>query len=447
MSSDAGVEPEPEPQPEPGRGLGSVVTRLTSVNIVVAALGFVTGPIQAQVLGPSGRGEVAAVIMTLTVSIWALDFGLTAFVARERARDRPAALVYGTVVPLSFACSLIGVALAFPVADLVSQGRETVETFVRIGLLLSPLSVALLTLSGALWGEEQWRTVSVMRIGGALMALVALALLALLDELTVTSALISLMLASLISSTFVFSVLRGSGRWRYSRPLGREALAFGASNWLASLAILGNLRLDQLLMAGLVSSRQLGLYAVATTVATFSSVFVGALTLGMFPRVARGDPELARRACRIALTLVVLTSAGAAVLLPLLLPLLFGSSFQDAVPMALILLLTGITSAFTTVLGISLAAAGQPRATVRPQVVGLVVAIPLLILLLPGTGGLGAALISVLSGLVSAVLMLFAGMRHFGGRPRDYLRPTAADLATIRGRLRSGARRSLEGVG
>jgi O-antigen/teichoic acid export membrane protein len=427
-----------------GRTLGGVVARLTGVNVAVTALGLLTGPIQAQVLGPSGRGEVAAVIMTLTVMTWALDFGLTVFVARARARGTSAALVYGTVVPISCACSLIGVALAFPIANMVGQGRETVETFVRIGLILSPMFVALLTLSGAMWGEERWGTVAATRIGAPLMSLMGLAVLALLDQLTVTSALITLLLASVISSTFVFPVLRGSGRWRYSAALGREALTFGAHNWLASLAIVANLRIDQFLMAGLVSSRQLGLYAVATTVATFSAVFVGAVTLGMFPRVARGDPDLARRSCRIVLSLVGAASIVAALLIPLLLPLLFGSSFRDAVPMALILLVAGVASAFVTVLGTSLAAAGHPKATVRPQVAGLIIAVPLLILLLPSTGGLGASVISVGSGLITAMLMLISGIHYLGGRARDFLWPTAADLALVRARLLAGARRSLE---
>jgi O-antigen/teichoic acid export membrane protein len=223
-------------------------------------------------------------------------------------------------------------------------------------------------------------------------------------------------------------------------------MTYGAHNWLASLAILANLRLDQLLMAGLVSSRQLGLYAVAVTVATFSSVFVGALVQGMFPRVARGEPELARRSCRIALTLVAIASVGAALVIPWGLPLLFGGSFDDAVPMALILLFAGVTAAFVNVLGISLAAAGEPRATVRPQIAGLLVSLPLLILLLPSTGGLGAAVISVTTGILTAALMLVSGMRHLGGRPSDYLKPTADDFRTIRGRLLIGARRSLEGT-
>jgi O-antigen/teichoic acid export membrane protein len=420
---------------EPGRRLADLVLRLTGVNIAVAVLSLITGPIQAQVLGPSGRGEVAAVIMTLTITTWVLDFGLTTFLARGRAQGADAAVLYGTVVSLSCAFSLIGVAAAFPLAHLLGQGRETVELFLVIGLMLSPVSVALLTLSGVLWGEERWRLLGTMRIAGPLLSVVALATLAIVDRLTVTSAIVSLLLASLFSSLLIIPALRGSGRWRYSPPLAREAVAFGAHNWLASVAIVANLRLDQLLMAGLVSSRQLGLYAVATTVAMFSSVFVSALASGLFPRVARGDPLIARRSCRVALALVSVTSLIAAALIPAILPLLFGSSFQDAVPMALILLFAGVSSAFVTVLSVSLAAAGNPRATIRPQVAGLLISIPLLLALLPSTGGIGASVICVASGAISAALMLLSSLRILGGRPRDYLLPTAEDLQMARRQL------------
>jgi O-antigen/teichoic acid export membrane protein len=434
------------PSSEPGRGIGSLVARLTGVNIAVAASSLVTGPIQAQVLGPSGRGEVAAVIVTLAVAAWILDFGLTTFVARARAQATEPGLLYGTVVPLSCAFSLVGVAVAFPLAQLLGQDRHSVELFITIGLLLSPLTVGLLTLSGALWGEERWRLLSAMRLSGALMSVTALAVLALADELTVTSAIISLLLAGLLSNALILPALRGTRPWRFGRRLAREAVTFGAHNWLASLAFVANFRLDQMLMAGLVSSRQLGLYAVAVTTATFSSVFIGALTFGLFPRVARGDSELARRSCRIALSLVALTSIVAAALIPVVLPLLFGDAFRDAVPMALILLVAGITSAFVSVLGVSLAAAGHPRETVRPQVAGLVLGIPLLIFLLPSTGGVGASVISVGTGMVSAALMLLAGLRVFSGRPLDFLLPTREDLGMVRRRVLTRERSSLGGV-
>jgi O-antigen/teichoic acid export membrane protein len=429
MTSAAGEGP-------PGSTLRKVVARLTGVNIVVAAIGIVTGSIQAQVLGPSGRGDVAAVVMPLAISVWVLDFGLTVFVARARATGRRAAEVYGTVVPLSCAFSLLGVAAAVPVAHLLGQGRDTVILFLEIGLVLSPVSVALLSLNGALWGEERWRRIGVIRIAAPALTAAALVVLALIDHLTVTTTIVSFLVAGLLSSMLVLPAVLNVGRWRYDPVLAREALSFGAHNWLAGIAVVGNLRLDQLLMAGIVSSRQLGLYAVATTAATFSSVFVGALTYGLFPRMARGEPELARRACRVVLGTVALASVVAALVFPFLIPLLFGSGFDDAVPMALILLVAGIGAAFVTVLGISLSAAGNPRATVRPQVLGLAIAIPLLIVVLPSRGGVGAALVAVLSGAVSAALMLAAGRREFGGRRRDYLLPTGADVSAVRQRLR-----------
>lgn len=421
--------------------MAGLIARLTGVNIAVAALGLVSGPIQAHVLGPSGRGEVAAVVTTLAIATAVLDFGLTTFVARARARGTEARLVYGTVVPMSCAFSLIGVVAAYPVAHLLGQGRDTVVLFLQIGLILSPVSVALLTLSGVLWGEERWRLVGVMRAGGALLAVAALATLAIADRLTVAGAIVSTVGSGLLGSMAIVFALRGSGRWRYHHPLAREALAFGAHNWLASIVFLANFRLDQLLMAGLSSSRQLGLYAVATTVATFSSVFVGALTLALFPRVARGDPQLAQQACRVALILVALTSVVVAAIVPLALPLLFGDAFDDAVPMALILLIAGVSSACTTVLGVSLAAAGHPRATVRPQLVGLALSIPALLIALPVAGGIGASVIAVVTGAVTAGLMLAGALRGLGGTPREYLLPTSADLRAVRKALRSRASR------
>ena len=88
----------------------------------------------------------------------------------------------------------------------------------------------------------------------------------------------------------------------------------------------------------------------------------------------------------------------------------------------------------------SLTAAGHPGATVRPQVIGLIVAVPLLMVALPTTGGMGASVICVVSTGVSAALMLVAACKALGGGALEYARSTSADLVTLRHQLTARVR-------
>jgi O-antigen/teichoic acid export membrane protein len=419
------------------RPIAAVVAQLTGANLLVLVMAFVTGPIQARSLGPAGRGELAAILQPLQVIIWLLDFGLTGFVIRERARGTDAGSVYGTVAVLSVVFSLLGVGAAIPLAHALGQGRRDVVFFLTLGLFAAPLSVALLSLSGAVTGEERWRSASLMTVIPPLLTLVALCVLVLVGRLTVLTAAAASLGAGLVGNLPVIVVVARARRWRWQSSLARRALRFGLQNWLANVAILGNARLDQLVMAGLASSRQLGLYAVAASISGVTSVFVSAISAVLYPRMAASDPQVVRKACRFVLMLVTLASIGMAVMVPFLVPLIFGSSFTAAVPMVLILLLNPLPGALMLVLSASLTGSGRPGATLRPQAIGLAVGVPLLVLVLPRAGGLGASVVTVVSSLVAAGLLLRAALGAFGGRARDYIVPRREDVGTMGSYIRA----------
>lgn len=87
-----------EPDGSPRAPLGPVVARLTGLNALLMLLALVTGPVQARVLGPDGRGEIAVILTVLMLAPILLDFGLSDYVARERARGRSLGTVLGTTL-------------------------------------------------------------------------------------------------------------------------------------------------------------------------------------------------------------------------------------------------------------------------------------------------------------------------------------------------------------
>jgi O-antigen/teichoic acid export membrane protein len=181
-------------------------------------------------------------------------------------------------------------------------------------------------------------------------------------------------------------------------------------------------------MIRLTSSRELGLYAVAVSLAGFSIVLTASVRTAIFPRSARQDALLASRASRVTIGIVVGATAAAAVVTPFLLPALFGRSFDAAVPMTWILLVAGIPMAGTNVLGIVLTAWGHPKSAASAELAALAVTIPGLLVLVPLWGGIGAALVSLVAYTTNFVVQLVATRTIVGGSYGDYLVPGRADI-------------------
>src|SRR5215217_4054746 len=97
-----------EPAADPERGgdrvrFTSVVWRLTGANALITVLALVTSPLLARTLGPDGRGELAAIFTVPSLAPWISDLGLSAYLARERARSEPRGLLLGSVMPVAIA--------------------------------------------------------------------------------------------------------------------------------------------------------------------------------------------------------------------------------------------------------------------------------------------------------------------------------------------------------
>jgi len=432
------VDPLAVPAPlDPARtSFVGIVGRLTGVNVVALVAAIITGPITARMLGADGRGELAAIISVITIAPIVFDLGLGQWLARERARGGSRSDLLGAALPVALGCSLVAVALAAPVSELIGQGRPVVKTFVLIGLLLMPVSVALHVLLGLAIGESRWRLYSATRLVTSVLPVFAIVMLALGGGLTVASAAAAYLLAGLFGGLLLLQRVRGVRRLSFDRRRARAAVVFGAKGWLSQVAGTANNRLDQALMAGLVSSRQLGLYAVAVTVASITHGLMVAVSAALFPRVAGGDREIVARSCRVTICFVLVVSAVLAALSPAMIPFVFGAEFGEAVPMVIVLLMASVPLAAAVVLAAALVATNEPGAAMRAELVALAVTIPALVAFIPSGGGFSAAIISLIAYSLRLAVQLRSTCRAFGTPWWSFVLPTPHDVTWLRQRAR-----------
>lgn len=419
----------------------NVVGKLTAVNVVVMVCSLLAGAITARALGADGRGQLAAIVAVLTISPWLLDLGLTQWLGRERARGRDREELLGAALPVAFGVSLISVACALPVSQAIGTGKPVVVTFLEIGFFLMPLSVILFMLGGLVVGESRWNLYATIRLVSNVLPVVILVVLAAAESLTVASAAAGYLVSGLLGSLLVLRTVRRVRRLTFSLRRSATALRFGAQCWLSQVAGAANSRLDQVLMAALVPSRELGLYAVAVSISSVAYGLTLAVSAALFPRIAEGDPDLAARACRVTALIVAIAALVLAAITPTMVPFVFGGEFRAAVPMVLILLVASIPLAATVVLSSALVAVNKPGVTMQAELAALAVTIPALILFLPGFGGRAAAVVSVVGYNVRAALQLASARRAFARPAKSFLLPEREDMSwLLRQARRIGAR-------
>jgi O-antigen/teichoic acid export membrane protein len=268
-----------------------------------------------------------------------------------------------------------------------------------------------------------------------------------LGQLTVASAAIVMFTAASLSVLPTLPLIREIGRPRFRRDVARESLPFGLKAWVGGLGSVANVRLDQILMTRLVEPRELGLYVVAVTVSSFFiNPVIGALSAGMLPRFASGEPELIARVLRTTVAGVALVGALIALGAPLIIRVVFGGDFADALPMTWLLLVASVPLAGVTVLSTALTSSGYPGFSAGSEFVTLLVTVPCLLLTLSAYGAIAAAAISIAAYAAGFIWLLFGARRHLKIGWRELLLIRSEDVARVAHIFRtraSAARRRL----
>jgi O-antigen/teichoic acid export membrane protein len=409
--------------------------RLTVANALAGAAGLITGPLLARALGASGRGDLAAILVPFSLAPSVLSLGIPAYAYRELPRGRPVDEIIGSLGLPVLALGIAGALAAVPVADALAGGRGTVRLFLVIGFLSMPIVTVAGLVASSLGALERWRRVVATRLIPFVVAFAAIIVLYAVGRLTVATAAAATLLGALLSLLPGLSLLTERGRPVFRLAVAREGVGFGLKSWVGGLAMIANARLDQLLMITVVAPRELGLYAVATTLAGASTLATGALAPPLMTRMAAGQTYLLPQALRITLAATVALNVTLGLATPVLLPALFGPEFHDAVAMAIVLLAANVSFAGASILSAALQADGAPLIPSLGEGIALVVTVAGLAALLGPLGGLGAAIVSLAAYSASFVFQLIMARRRIDAPLTAYLLPSRVDLRWARNLL------------
>jgi enterobacterial common antigen flippase len=442
-TEDAGASPPPA-LPEPiGRGSPEGLRRdaalAVATGFAIQAALVVTGVLLARMLGPDGRGYLAALILWPLVITQLGNLGIPSALTYSIARDPSASRTlarWGLNFALPQALLLMGLQALWLLLILHGDPAPVRDAgWLTLGLV--PAMLAQQYGLALLQGHLRLRLFNGLRLLPWLLYALGVGVLFAVGEDAIVPVVGVILGAFLISgSTCLISGLRFS-RGEGTPTVGRRFLvSFGLRGLLSSLSAVDVLRPDQVVLALFLSPAALGLYVVGlafTNLPYFVAKSVGLIT---FPWVA-SQPEKGE-ARRTMWSLLWLTTGIAVVLVAglcasanWLVPFFFGGEFSDAVTVTYIVLPGMVFLCARRVLSEGLKGRGYPLAGTLGELLSLAWAAFALAVFVPLWGINGAAVALSSSYVVSLLLLVVLAARHgelkSAGRslrslPRDLIR-------------------------
>jgi O-antigen/teichoic acid export membrane protein len=362
-------------------------------------LNLATGIISARMLGPTGRGEFAA------LSLWLLLPSLLSIAGIQNA------IVYQTgrqpeqAASISMAGFLLSTALFMPMAAICCWWMATplhaygpsIISLARVIVVVSVINAWLMIVSRSLLAQRDYRGYNTAWYGTSLAYFLILLVLIEVHGTSPQSfvwAQVAGVAAVLVISTIG---LTSAWDWRSLQPFTCIA-ELAAYSWKAAAVdvvpiLIGNL--DRLILVGLLSPAMFGMYAVAQSFARILLVLqqaVSAVVLVDLIKRAPAEVELfIHRMFRLLLWALAAFCGILYLFDQWLLGLVYGADFVQAAPIFRILLAEASTACIGQMLIQSFLAAGAPAVPSVVQVVTIGTTAAGMFLLVPRYDAVGAA--------------------------------------------------------
>ena len=383
--------------------------QITVANMIAFGLTFLTAPMVARAIGPTGRGETAAALAAFVIAPVLLAFGLPLEIRRRCAQrvDEPSVRSGRDLALVSLAPAVV---LGWLFVSLVFRDSPlALQAMAFIGLASTPVAMALSLDAAALLGSGRYRAYALLRVTQPVVVFCSVPLLWWSGLLAPEVGLALHVVGTALTWACGRALVRVS--WRGSRARHGELLKGGVVYAGSAIAEAASARVDQVLVLPLIGAAATGHYSVAASIAALPLALGHALGARFFrdSALSNGPTERAAVASRSISEIVSITipsCVGLGILSIWLVPLLFGAEFASSVEL-LMWLSPGAAALTVAYVGsMLLAAEGLGRVMTLSQLVSLVIGVMLLYVLAPAWSAVGASIASSISSMVLLTLQV-----------------------------------------
>jgi O-antigen/teichoic acid export membrane protein len=374
----------------------------------VALAGFVGNAITARLLGPDNLGIFAYVVWCVTVasivSALGIDVVQQRFIPNLRAEGKndEANGLIGATTRVSMLAVVVGGVALFGYLYWPGKGvTEGLSETTRIMVVAVAMVWFVCWRLGDLYlfnlrGEQQFGQLARLSAQSALIKVATMGLGAWLFG--IPGALAGYIAGSILPASRVFQLLRNKPS--VSKSLRQEVTKFALASW--AVGVIGSLvfgRTQVIFLERYTGLGAVGLFAAAVTIAEMAVQLPPLLLSALLPRFSEqhglGAQDHMARLYRTMTALIALVIVplclGLAAIAPVLIPLIFGADFTDAVPASSVLLIAAAVSSLGVTTLYYLQSVGKTGLLLISNAIGLVGTIALGFLLIPSEGLMGAA--------------------------------------------------------
>jgi O-antigen/teichoic acid export membrane protein len=395
--------------------LGGHLTTTLIAQVAILAFGALSGVVAARLLGPQGRGELAALTLWPSMLVSLVAMGINQAIVFNTGRRRWAlSEVWTGSTIIGLGQSLLVVLVGLPVISLaLRQYSSGVRDLALLFLAASPLVILGGYPGNILQGNLDLSSFNLIRTIATLVYAGSVAALFLLHSSFLREVVGGQILGYALAFGIGYWILfkKVPIRFAWDRGACWSLVSYGWKTQLGNVSSYVNRSADQLVLSLFVAPSELGLYVVAVTMAMAVGLFPQAAGIVTLAAGSNSNSLEARkiigRSFRASLFWLIVICSLLFVLAPALIRLFFGSDFARSATACRILLPGAAALGLNQVLYDGARSLGEPALPSYAE--GFATAVTFLALwaFLPKFGFIGAAIASTLAYTSSLGLMLF----------------------------------------
>lgn len=398
-----------------------------------------TGIMTARLLGPAGRGELAAILLWPQLLSFLLVLGLpSALLYNLKLRPEKSSALVGASLVMGTVAGIVAILIGMLLIPWwLEQYTVEIRHFAQLCMLAAPFALLGLICQAAMQARNTFTLfngVRLMQSFGALILLVTFALMHTLNPFTAASSYLasSILAIGIWSLAWVF--VRYRPTLRGFNDAKRYLFFYSLRSWGESSLNMLTKRSDRLMVVGFLEPAAMGMYVVALSFSEMLNIFSNSVHPVLFPKASgRTTSEvvaLTGRAVRVTVAVTALMAAGAFLLGPYLLGLVYGEGFTAATSVLRLLVMETVLFSAMQILSQAFLASNRPGIATTTQGLGLGLVVLLLVLLVPryGIEGAGMAILLATSARLVFVCACFPIVLKVSP-PRPWIWPSEIAIA------------------
>ncbi len=409
-----------------------------ATSLFIQACTVLQGILLARLLGPAGRGELAAVILWPNVFAGLGIFGVNMALARFSGKGQDSSSLARTAIKAALftgTLSTLFCLLLLPV--LLPEEKHHLLPAAYLFSLFIPLNHLTLNLQGIDHGQGNFRWLNATRA-----LLYPIFFIGIVFCWWLAADKVFWVAVALLTANGSVASLRLLAKMKNFRPVWQSAAVAPMSLLKesypfvsASIIAILYMQMDKALLIWLLSPKEIGWYVAGFAAAGSINVLNSALGIVQFSAAAQAAPGYGFAALGKVLRqggmLSLLAGVVLAILLPWLVPLVYGADFYPAAAIGLLLLPGLILSGLGGIVNQALCGQGHPVAGIISKVFGLVVMALLGVNLARDLGGRGIACGYLAGELVAFSGTLFVALHYYQDAAWKALLPGKTDVEVL----------------